>query len=80
MGLTFTNKAGISLSSVILGFMLESSGYVEGSIAQSPQAIHSLFIASVIIPLVSMLIIMLLLNFPIFKNYKPEQISFSEIN
>jgi probable glucitol transport protein GutA len=61
-GLTFTNKVGISFSSIILGILLEKSGYIEGVIEQPASAINALFGASVIIPFFTMVILMLLIN------------------
>lgn len=70
-GLTFTNKAGIGLASMILGFMLDSAGYLENVINQTPKVINTMFIASNIIPLVAMsLMLIIIMGIRVEKDLK----------
>jgi GPH family glycoside/pentoside/hexuronide:cation symporter len=55
-GITFTNKLGLGLAAAIIGFLLETSGYVARAQSQSETVLKTLFNVSVIIPLVSVIV------------------------
>ncbi len=59
--LTFTNKLGIGLAGVIIGFFLDKAGYVPKAATQSETVLKSLFTLSVVIPLISAIVIFIII-------------------
>jgi len=59
--ITFTNKLGMGLAGVIIGFFLDRAGYVANASTQSEAVLKSLFNLSVVIPLISAIVIFIII-------------------
>lgn len=63
----FSNKAGIAISSAIISFTLESTGYIAGAIGQEPQAVVTgITLSRFLVPAICAVIIALaLIKYPV---------------